>query len=129
LIKQKEIANSITSEQLSNIIIEAIQDKKGYEIVRLDLREIEEGSADFFVICQGTSPTQVTAIAENVVKHVKEVVNERAIGVEGLRLGEWALVDFFNVVVHVFIPPARELFALEDLWGDAKITRHNDVNY
>jgi len=79
LIKQKEIANSITSEQLSNIIIEAIQDKKGYEIVRLDLREIEEGSADFFVICQGTSP--------------------------------------------------RELFALEDLWGDAKITRHNDVNY
>lgn len=129
MIKEKEIAPQITSKQLSEIIIEAIQDKKGYEIVRLDLRNIGEASADFFVICQGNSPTQVTAIAENVVKHVKDIANERAIGKEGLRVGEWALVDFFNVVVHVFVPSVREQFSLEDLWGDAKITEHNDVNY
>ncbi len=129
MIKEKEIAKPISSVQLSEIVIEAIQDKKGIEIVRLDLRNIEEASADFFVICQGNSPTQVSAIAENVVKHAKEIANEKAIGTEGIRLGEWALVDFFNVVVHVFVPAVREQFSLEDLWGDAKITEHNDVKY
>lgn len=128
MIKEKEISTPITSTELSELVVEAIQDIKGHEIVKLDLREIDEASADYFVICQGTSPTQVTAIAENVIKHAKKVANERAIGEEGLRLGEWALVDFFNVVVHVFVAPVREQFALEDLWGDAKITTYTE-NY
>jgi len=129
LIRQKEINSPLTSTKLSELIVEAIQDKKGQDIVRLDLRKIDEASADYFIICQGNSPTQVTAIAENVVDHAKKVANEFAIGKEGLRVGEWALVDFFNVVVHVFVPSVREQFGLEDLWGDAAITEYSDLNY
>lgn len=128
MIKHKEIISNLTSTELSDLVVEAIQDKKGQEIIKLDLRNIDEASADYFVICQGTSPTQVTAIAENVEKHAKEIANEIAIGRSGLRVGEWALVDFFNVVVHVFVEPVRHQFALEDLWGDATITRYDDMN-
>ncbi len=128
MTKNTEIIPKLTSTELSDLIIEAIQDKKGQKIVKLDLREIDEASADYFVICQGTSPTQVAAIAENVIDHARDEAGERAIGKSGLRVGEWALVDFFNVVVHVFVEPVRNHFSLEDLWGDAKITHYDDMN-
>lgn len=128
MIKEKETKEKITSTELSRILVEAIQDKKGHKILSLDLREIEEATADYFIICQGTSPTQVSAIAENVVDQAFLEANERPIGKEGLSVGEWALVDFFNVVVHIFVEPARTKYALEDLWGDAKITEYEELD-
>ena len=128
MIKEKETTEIISSTELSEILIEAIQDKKGKKICRLDLRNIDEASADYFIICQGQSPTQVSAIAEHVMDQAWLDANERPIGKEGLRVGEWALVDFFNVVVHIFVEPVRNKFALEDLWGDAKVKEYQDLN-
>ena len=128
LIKENQTTNIITSTELSNIIVEAIQDKKGKRIVLLDLRAIDEATADYYIICQGNSPTQVSAIAENVVDEAYIQAEERPIGKEGLQVGEWALVDFFNVVVHIFVEPVREKFALEELWGDAKKQEYQDLN-
>lgn len=117
-----------TSTQLSELIVEAIQDKKGKHITTLDLRNIDEASADYYVICQGSSTTQVGAIAEHVIDEAYLQSGDRPISKEGLREGEWALVDFFHVVVHVFIEPVRHRYALEDLWGDAKIIQHQDLD-
>lgn len=128
MIKENQTTNIITSTELSNIIVEAIQDKKGKRIVLLDLRAIDEATADYYIICQGNSPTQVSAIAENVVDEAYIQAEERPIGKEGLQVGEWALVDFFNVVVHIFVEPVREKFALEELWGDAKKQEYQDLN-
>ena len=128
MIKEKQTTEILSSTDLSELLIDAIQDKKGQQIVRLDLRNIEEASADYFIICQGKSPTQVSAIAENIVDRAFLDANERPIGKEGLRIGEWALVDFFNVVVHIFVEPVRQKFALEDLWGDAEIQQYQDLN-
>ena len=128
MIKENQTTNIITSTELSNIIVEAIQDKKGKRIVLLDLRAIDEATADYYIICQGNSPTQVSAIAENVVDEAYIQAEERPIGKEGLQVGEWALVDFFNVVVHIFVEPIREKFALEELWGDAKKQEYQDLN-
>lgn len=128
MIKEKQTTEILSSTDLSELLIDAIQDKKGQQIVRLDLRNIEEASADYFIICQGNSPTQVSAIAENIVDRAFLDANERPIGKEGLRIGEWALVDFFNVVVHIFVEPVRQKFALEDLWGDAEIQQYQDLN-
>lgn len=128
MITEKETQTALTSEKLSKLLVEAIQDRKGQRIVQLDLREIDEATADYYIICQGTSTTQVSSIAENVIDHAYLEAKERPIGKEGLRIGEWALVDFFNVVVHIFLEPIREEYALEDLWGDAKITVYKDLN-
>ncbi|MBX2844686.1 MAG: ribosome silencing factor [Saprospiraceae bacterium] len=111
---------------LSELIVGAIQDKKGKKIVQLDLRNIEEASADYFVVCEANNPVQVRAIAENVIREVKEQTGEIAIGKEGTTVGEWVLVDFFNVVVHVFYEPIRQVYLLEDLWGDAKRKEYED---
>lgn len=128
MIKEKQTTKILSSSELSELLVTAIQDKKGQNIVKLDLRNIEEATADFFIICQGNSPTQVAAIAESVVDRAFLDANERPIGKEGLQVGEWALVDFFNVVVHIFVEPVRHKFALEDLWGDAKIIEYKDLN-
>lgn len=128
MTKEKETFKNVSSTKLTEILVEAIQDKKGQKIIRLDLRHIDEASADYYIICQGTSPTQVNAIAQNIIDEAYLVAEERPIGKSGLQVGEWALVDFFNVVVHVFVEPVRERFALEDLWGDAQITQYEDLN-
>lgn len=127
MIKENIISTPVDSSILSGICVEAIQDKKGEKIVSLDLRKIDEASAEFFIVCQASNPTQVKAIANNVIEEVKKKTGEIAIGKEGLTAGEWVLVDFFNVVVHVFYEPIREVYLLEDLWGDATIVAYEDI--
>lgn len=128
MIKDNIISTPVASNVLSNICVEAIQDKKGQKIVTLDLRKIDEAAAEFFVICQASNPTQVRAIANNVIDEVKKQTGETTIGKEGITVGEWVLVDFFNVVVHVFYEPIREVYLLEDLWGDAIIKAYEDID-
>ncbi|NQX92373.1 MAG: ribosome silencing factor [Flavobacteriales bacterium] len=111
-----------TSEIFVNSVVDGIQEVKGHEIVILDLREIPHAVTDFFVICHGTSNTQVEAITRSIEDTVETNHDERVWQKEGLTNAEWALLDFGNVVVHVFYKEARQFYALEELWADAKVT-------
>ncbi len=107
---------------LSNII-EGILEKKGQEIVDLDLRKVHNAFCDHFVICHADSGTQVNAIADSVEKRVKEHLNERVGHREGMENATWILLDYNNIIVHIFQTQIREYYKLEDLWGDARINR------
>lgn len=114
------------NDTLNALIIESIQEKKGTNILTLDLRKIPEAPADFFIICQGGSTTQVEAIAGNIYKRCNEEIEEIPHKIEGMRAGRWVIVDYFNTVVHVFHPESRTFYNLESLWNDASITEHDD---
>ena len=107
-------------------IIDAIQDVKGKEIISLDLREIESAICKYFVICTGTSNTHVSAIEGNVKKVISKDLGEKPSHIEGNNMGEWILMDYFDVIVHIFQEKTRAFYNIEDLWGDAKFTKYKD---
>lgn len=113
--------------ELTDLIIDSIQDIKGKEIVKLDLRKVEMSPADYFIICSGASSTQVKAIAGNIVKRVREEHGIVPNHTEGKDNSQWVLVDYFNVVVHVFHPTMREFYELEDLWAEATFTEYAEA--
>ncbi|MDT8414132.1 MAG: ribosome silencing factor [Flavobacteriaceae bacterium] len=102
-------------------ILKGIEEVKGKDIDILDLREIENTVCDYFVICNGTSNTQVNAIVNSIQKNVSKTMHEKPWHVEGTSNAEWVLMDYVDVVVHVFQKHIREFYDLESLWGDAKI--------
>ena len=110
------------SDLLITSIISGIEDVKGKEINILDLREIENTVCDYFVICEGTSNTQVNAIVNSIQKKVSKTLKDKPWHVEGEDNAEWVLIDYVNVVVHVFQKHIREYYDIESLWGDAKVT-------
>lgn len=124
---RKKTSTSQDLSELNDLIIDAIQDIKGKEIVKLDLTKIEDAPADFFIICQGDSTTQIKAIAQNVEKRTKEELQTKPLHIEGIIGSKWVLVDYFNTVVHVFYPETREFYDLEDLWSDAKVTKYENI--
>ena len=93
----------------------------------LDLREVMDASTDFFIICHGNSDTQVKAIANNISKETKEKIQQRPSHMEGITHASWVLLDYFNVVVHVFLKKTRDFYNLEGLWSDAKITEYSSL--
>ncbi len=109
-------------QALINKIVEAIQDTKGEDIKIFDLSNIENSVADTFIICSGNSNTQVSAIAGNLEKKVRNDLQERPWHVEGEENAMWILVDYVSVVVHIFQKQIREYYDIEEMWGDAKIT-------
>lgn len=109
------------TDSLAKAIIEAIKEHKGKEVVSLDLREIETAVCDYFVICHGTSNTHITSLAENVKKDVSRKVKEKPWHVEGEINKEWVLLDYFDVVIHIFNKEKRDFYKLENLWADANI--------
>jgi ribosome-associated protein len=129
LNKSKGTGKKITTEDTSmnDIIIDAIQDIKGKKIVKLDMRKIDDSPADFFIICQGDSTTQIKAIAGNIEKRLKDELNIKSYHTEGFIGAKWVLVDFFTTVVHVFYHETRDHYDLEDLWSDAIFTHYEDV--
>ena len=112
----------MTSEELSRLIIKGMEEKKGSDIVLMDLTEVKGAVSDYFVICSGSSDTQIQAISESIEKEVKKETNELPWRKEGYTNREWILIDYVNVVAHIFKQEKREFYALEDLWGDAKTT-------
>jgi ribosome-associated protein len=110
------------SNILLDAVIKGLDDVKGHEIKIIDLSSIDNAISSFFVISHGNSHTQVDALASSVEKVVKESIGERPFSVQGLRNGEWAILDYFDIVVHVFHKEARSKYALEELWGDADIS-------
>ena len=112
----------ISADQLISVIISSIEDVKGNEISILDLRDIENTVCDYFIICEGTSNTQVNAISNSIQKKVSKELKDHPWHVEGADNAEWILLDYVNVVVHVFQKHIRDYYDIESLWGDAKIT-------
>jgi ribosome-associated protein len=110
------------SEELANWVVKGMQEKKAQEIVVMDLRDVHNAFTDFFVVCSGTSDTQIEAIADSVDKEVWESGKIHVHAVEGKANREWILMDYYDVIVHVFLKDKREFFKLEELWGDAKFT-------
>ena len=113
--------DSISTEELKNVIISSIQDRKGKKIVELDLTDIPEAPTDYFIICEGDSFTQVKAISENIQKKLKDEYRIYPSHTEGTQNAKWVLVDYFDVVVHVFHPDTRSFYEIEELWSDAKM--------
>lgn len=110
------------SSKLFKTIIKAIQDKKGEKIVSLDLRKIDEAVSDFFILCEAQSNIQINAIASNIEEEVRLVCDEKPYHVEtGMA---WTLVDYVNIVVHVFQREERKFYDLEGLWMDAEVMEH-----
>jgi len=114
---------AVNTDLLITEIIQGIEEVKGENITILDMRELENTICDYFIICDGNSNTQVSAISGSIQKNVGKKVQEKPWHVEGEGISEWVLVDYVNVVVHIFQKQVREFYALEELWGDAKITQ------
>ena len=115
--------DNVNVEQKREIILEAIREKKGHQVVSIDLSEVENSICDCFIICHGESTTQVSAIAESIEKKLKEEAGVRAHHVEGMQNSQWILLDYFDILVHVFQEEFRSFYRLEELWADGKFTR------
>ena len=111
----------LSSEALTDLAIKGLEEKKGIDIVKVDLRNIESAITDYFVICTGSSDRHVQALGESVLEFMTEH-KEKPICKEGMRLGEWVVLDYVTVVVHIFQKEKRAFYRLEDLWGDAVVS-------
>lgn len=113
---------NVSADNLITAILKPIDEIKGADIQILDLRKIENTVCDYFIICTGNSNTHVNAISGIIQKQVSKLTKEKPWHVEGERNAEWILLDYVNIVVHVFQKHIREFYDIESLWGDAKIT-------
>lgn len=114
--------NNFGADEMIAVVLKAMDEVKGNDIQILDLREVENTVCDYFIIATGTSNTHVNALAGAVQKQVGKQCQEKPWHVEGEQNSEWVLIDYVNVVVHVFQQKTREYYNIEGLWGDAKIT-------
>ena len=120
---KKKIIND--TEDLKEAILSGMLDKKAVDIVVMDLKEIKNTLSDYFIICTGTSDTHVDSISEAVLEEVYVKLNQNPRRKEGKKNREWILLDYLDIIVHVFKKDKREFYSLEQLWGDAKVTRLN----
>ena len=126
LTKRKKTPTRLTkASKIYKAIIKAIQDKKGENIVSLDLRKIPEAVADFFVICEASNQPQIRAIADEVEMHVRAVCGEFPYRHEGKQNLQWVLIDYVNIVVHIMATESRKFYKLEEMWSDAPLEEHN----
>ena len=119
--KEKEI------NQLVNTIVESLQDKKGHRITTIDLSELEGSICTYFIVCEGNSTTQVSALSDAVWDKVSDDLREKPLGAIGMREAQWIAMDYGSVIVHIFLPEMREYYSLENLWADAQINTIPDL--
>ncbi len=112
------------SNLLLKNIIESINNLKGKDIISLDLRGIESSIFKYFIICTGNSNIHVNAIQKNITKNIANKLKEKPWHVEGEKTSDWILIDYSDIIVHIFQENIRQLYKLEELWGDAIITHH-----
>jgi len=122
----KEITKETT--QLVETIIDALHEKKGIEVTSINLSKLRDPVCDYFIVCHADSKPQTHALADSVVVKVKEKFKENAWHKEGLENAQWVLLDYSNVVVHIFQTEWRTFYNLEGLWADAEIIQHQDKN-
>jgi ribosome-associated protein len=116
----------ITSFELVQHITEALQNKKGKDIAILNLKKIKHAITDYFVVVSATSDTQVDSLRENVEKELSQSTGIRPVSAEGRQNKQWVILDYFDVVVHIFLKDTRTHYGLEELWGDAEIINIED---
>ena len=112
------------NSKIIKAIIQAIQEKKGEKIISLDLRKIQEAVADFFIVCEAGSTTQVRAIADFIETELKEKCEEIPYMHEGRKVMQWVFIDYINVVVHIMLPDSRRFYKLEEMWSDGVLEEH-----
>ena len=112
---------------LQDLIIDCITDIKGKNIVLLNLRQIDDAPADYFIVCEGDSTTQVRAIAGNIERRLRDEQKLRPGHVEGTQHAKWVCMDYFDTVVHIFHPETRRFYDLEQLWSDAERIEYQDI--
>ena len=118
--KRKSVARLTKNSKFFKAIIHAIKEKKGENINSLDLRKIPEAVADYFIICEASSTTQVKAIADYIEAHIKDTVNETPYHSEGQQSAHWIIMDYVNIVVHIMQPETRKFYKLEEMWSDGE---------
>jgi ribosome-associated protein len=118
----------VSSDKLSKAIVKGMQEKKATDIVVMDLRKVKNAAADYFVICSGSNERQLDAIADSVDEEVFRALKENPWHTEGKDNKEWMLLDYINVVAHIFRKERRDFYSLERLWGDAEATWYNNEN-
>ncbi len=123
----KKLPRLTLNSKLIKTIIAAIHEKKGEEIISINLKKIPEAVADFFIVCEGSNPNLIKAIADNIEKMVQQECGEKPFKFEGKSGEKWILVDYVNVVVHCMTPDVRGFYAIEDLWHDAEQKEHNEL--
>jgi ribosome-associated protein len=125
LSKREAAARTQTpTTTLVKTIVEALQELKGVDITVLDLRKIPEASADFFIVCNGTSTTHIGGLSDRVEKNTWEQLGEKPYHIEGRQGRLWLLLDYFSVVVHIFDREKRQFYDVEHLWSDAKVQKY-----
>ncbi len=124
--KKNTVTRLTRSSKIFKTIIQAILDKKGENVISLDLKKVQEAAADFFIICEASNTTQLKAIADYIDYEVKNKCNDLPYKSEGKQGGQWLLIDYINVVVHVMHPEVRGFYKLEELWSDADMKTHED---
>ncbi|MFN5912440.1 MAG: ribosome silencing factor [Bacteroidota bacterium] len=124
----RKVVKDVNSRQLCDAIVEGMQENKARDITVLDLREISNAVCDFFVICSGDSTTHVDGISNSVTRYTRKELKEKPWHTEGKTNSEWVLLDYIDVVAHIFYKDARQFYDLEDLWADAKRTDVQNIN-
>jgi len=114
-------------KNLVETVVAALQEKKGRRIVTMDLEKLENSICQYFVICQGKTPTQVSALYDSVWDMVYERLNEKPMGAIGMKEAQWIAMDYGTVMLHIFIPELREFYNIENLWADAATTEIPDI--
>jgi len=112
---------------LVKTVIEALQEKKGRRIVTMDLSKLENSICQYFIICEGKTPIQVSALCDSVWDRVYEQLHEKPMGAVGMKEAQWIAMDYGTVMLHIFTPELREFYNLENLWADAVITEIPDI--
>ena len=123
--RKKGVARLNKNSKIFKTIIKSVQEKKGHNIVSLDLRKIHEAVADFFIICEANNQPQIRAITDFIEEDVKKKSGESPYHYEGKENMHWVILDYVNIVVHVMMPEQRKFYKLEEMWSDAELEEHN----
>lgn len=124
--KKSSIVRINRNSKIFKTIIKAIQEKKGTNIVSIDLRKVHESVSDFFILCEASNPQQIRSIGQFVEEKVKELCNENPYKHEGYQALQWVLIDYVNIVVHIMQPESRKFYKIEEMWQDGDFKEHND---
>ncbi len=131
MLRNKQLKETSTqseeSKRITEVIVHGMQEKKGKDIISLDLRNISSSVSDYFVVCHADSSTQVKAIADSVEDEMFKAFGEEPWHKEGFQNSEWILLDFVSVVVHIFRTEKREHYGVEELWGDAEVVSYQSA--
>jgi ribosome-associated protein len=118
---------TVLSDFLAEMAVKGMEEKKGKKIIKIDLKGVHAAVADYFIICHGDSDKQVQALARSVEEVIQKNAQDKPISREGEELGRWILLDYADIVVHIFLGELREFYSLEDLWSDGEFTTYEDL--